>query len=101
MGNLRRLHESIARSSFVPQTGMQPLWLDTFAEHLRQSGMPAMDSLGDSFDEEISSFLNTRTGEVLEKLGSLLRSKGQVVATRLRILANGYNDKAMLSLRAT
>lgn len=100
--DLRRLHQALAHSSFVPSNGILPLWLDSFAEHLRQEGLPPMDRLAaDAFDAQLKSFHHSRSGVVLEAMGSFLHRRDGIAATRLRILANGYGDKAMLSLRAT
>jgi len=75
---------------------MEALWLDTFSEHLRKMVNPSVRSLNWSSSSTLSQFIQAQGANS----GVVTRNRS-VIATRFRLLADGYTASTMLSLRAT
>merc|ERR1712194_26769 len=98
---LQRLVKSLTASSdFVIDGGVGQLWLNHFAEGLRQEGKPPPDKLGRHFDYNLGRFLQTPSGEIMGASGVLIQRNSTMVATVIRVLAVDYTERQMLSLRA-
>lgn len=96
--SLQRLRDAFNASASSSAVG--PLWVDSFAEHLRLQAMPPMSRLGVHLEREIAMFLNTSTARVLERAGGIILRDGALAATRLRVLVRSYDAEAMLGVRA-
>lgn len=101
--SVRALRESLAATEPIGGSGggVAPLWLDSFAEHLRLKGSLPMGRLGPAaLEARLAEFVSSSAG-ALERQGRLIQRRGAVAVTRIQMLASAYNASTMIAVRAT
>ena len=109
------VHEIVFPAVGHGQRALSPVWIDAFANYLAELGLPSpADMSPDTFDAHFNAFLDTSEGALASSAGGIIlqqidvpnatssgASRKELLATRWKLLIDGYGPLAMVRLRAT